>query len=163
MGEAPALSYQVTNLPTEGITLCGELPFAAIDIQEDDRFSFPHPLHYSLKLLPVGPDVIVTGSLNAVVQCLCDRCDGAGELKITTSDVCHRYKDVAGQVVDLTEDIREDILMVFPISFLCGTSCKGLCLGCGQNLNLGPCACPDQKQAQPKDENPWSALDKLNF
>ena len=148
MGETPVLTYQVTNLPNEGITLKGSVPFAALDIDDDDRFSYPQPLFYELKLAPLGPDVIVTGKLHAVIRCICDRCDSPGELPVATDDVCHRYKNVIGKVLDLTTDIREDILVVFPQSYLCCESCQGLCPSCGQNLNLGPCSC--QKEIDPR-------------
>ena len=38
---------------------------------------------------------------------------------------------------------------------LCSEDCKGLCPGCGANLNVEPCRC--QKQADPR----WAALEQL--
>lgn len=163
MGETAVLTYQVTNLPSEGVTLKGSVPFAAVDIDADERFSYPQPLFYELKLTPLGPDVLVTGKLHAVIGCVCDRCDGIGDLAVATNDVCHRYKNVIGQVLDLTADIREDILVVFPHRYLCSESCQGICPGCGQNLNQAPCRCEDKKANAAKGPNPWSALDNLKL
>ncbi|NMA46374.1 MAG: DUF177 domain-containing protein [Lentisphaerae bacterium] len=163
MSEASVLTYQVTNLPSQGITLEGDISFAALDIDADERFSYPQPLFFELKLAPLGPDVLVTGKLHAVISCICDRCDSPGELAIATDDVCHRYKNVAGQVLDLTTDIREDILIAFPQSYHCSESCQGLCPSCGQNLNQGPCRCNDKEADSSKGASPWSALDNLKL
>lgn len=44
-----------------------------------------------------------------------------------------------GQTVDLRPIIREELILELPMRFLCSEACKGLCLECGHNLNLGPC------------------------
>ena len=43
---------------------------------------------------------------------------------------------------DLTELIRQNILVTIPIKPLCSDECKGLCPHCGKNLNDGTCECP---------------------
>ena len=130
MGETAVLTYQVTNLPSEGVTLKGSVPLAAVDIDADDRFSYPQPLFYELKLTPLGPDVLVTGKLHAVIGCVCDRCDGIGDLAvrplsgkqslmplwhdITRSEVLEFCADIADLVgchtgISTYDEIAEDI------------------------------------------------------
>ena len=48
----------------------------------------------------------------------------------------------ADNVLDLTELLRQDILLAVPIKPVCSEDCKGLCPHCGKNLNEGPCECP---------------------
>jgi uncharacterized protein len=43
--------------------------------------------------------------------------------------------------IDLNPDIREEIILVYPIKPLCSIDCKGLCPKCGKNLNEGKCNC----------------------
>ncbi|OGX26980.1 MAG: hypothetical protein A3J51_06270 [Omnitrophica WOR_2 bacterium RIFCSPHIGHO2_02_FULL_45_21] len=43
--------------------------------------------------------------------------------------------------VDLSEDIRQEIILDYPLKPLCKSSCKGLCVKCGKNLNEGDCKC----------------------
>lgn len=43
--------------------------------------------------------------------------------------------------VDLSEDIRQEIILDYPVKPLCNPSCKGLCVKCGKNLNEGNCEC----------------------
>ena len=43
--------------------------------------------------------------------------------------------------VDLSVIVDDIIAMNVPVSFLCREDCKGLCVGCGTNLNYGECKC----------------------
>lgn len=44
-------------------------------------------------------------------------------------------------LVDLTEAIRQQILLAIPLVTLCQENCAGLCAQCGKDLNEGPCTC----------------------
>jgi uncharacterized protein len=44
-------------------------------------------------------------------------------------------------ILDLTEAIREQILLSLPMQPLCGPECRGFCIECGKDLNEGPCDC----------------------
>lgn len=46
--------------------------------------------------------------------------------------------------LDLTELIRTDISLSVPYLFLCKEDCKGICSGCGKNLNEEECICEKQ-------------------
>jgi uncharacterized protein len=43
--------------------------------------------------------------------------------------------------LDLAEPIRESILLELPMRILCSETCRGLCPGCGANLNHESCTC----------------------
>jgi len=44
-------------------------------------------------------------------------------------------------ILDLTEALREQILLELPMRPLCKPDCRGLCVECGKNLNEGTCDC----------------------
>jgi uncharacterized protein len=44
-------------------------------------------------------------------------------------------------ILDLTEALREQILLELPMRPLCRPDCRGLCVECGKDLNEGPCDC----------------------
>ena len=44
-------------------------------------------------------------------------------------------------MLDLAAICWEELMLALPVTPLCGASCKGLCAGCGANLNEGMCAC----------------------
>jgi uncharacterized protein len=41
--------------------------------------------------------------------------------------------------LDFEEAINDYIFLEYPINPLCKPDCRGLCMICGQNLNIGPC------------------------
>ena len=59
--------------------------------------------------------------------------------------------------VDLTDAVRDALLLELPYRFLCSEDCKGLCSICGANLNLGTWTCQEGYNVT----NPFSALKAL--
>lgn len=47
------------------------------------------------------------------------------------------------EYIDITDELRESILLELPMTVLCSDDCKGLCFQCGQNLNLKKCNCSE--------------------
>ncbi|MDD5195443.1 MAG: DUF177 domain-containing protein, partial [Candidatus Omnitrophica bacterium] len=45
------------------------------------------------------------------------------------------------EYLTVDNDIREEVLLNFPMKVLCKPDCKGLCPGCGANLNNEVCKC----------------------
>lgn len=48
---------------------------------------------------------------------------------------------VRGYSLDVDLLVLDELFVNMPISVLCSENCKGLCRGCGKNLNHGPCDC----------------------
>lgn len=120
------------------------------------------PLIGKVKLLRVTGGILVTGHAQTQVRVPCSRClrptivtvefdleeqfrpsidliSGAtiamedGEDPATRIDSRH--------MLDLTEVVRQNLLLSIPLSPLCDPQCRGLCPGCGANLNEEPCTC----------------------
>ncbi len=51
------------------------------------------------------------------------------------------YAVIENGVLDLGELVREELLLSFPMRFLCSPDCPGLCPKCGRPLRLGDCGC----------------------
>ena len=52
------------------------------------------------------------------------------------------HYDIKGlDSVVIDADVRDEIILDYPIRILCKPDCKGLCLSCGANLNEGACGC----------------------
>jgi len=56
--------------------------------------------------------------------------------------------------LELTDAIRDALVLELPMRFICKEDCKGLCSKCGTNLNTGSCTC----QEGDDDLNPFAAL-----
>ena len=144
-------------LPPEGIDLAAELAARELEIPETDRLTCATPIKLHLHVGLVHGGILAQGSLHTVLRCRCDRCLTYFDHELAVNDVCHFFKSNDNEPVDLTEDIRQDILLGFPQQSLCREDCAGLCSNCGQNLNVRDCGCQDQ--AVPNEA--WHALDKL--
>lgn len=46
-------------------------------------------------------------------------------------------------VIDISDDVRQSILLSVPLKRVCREDCKGLCPHCGKNLNETRCGCRD--------------------
>jgi len=43
--------------------------------------------------------------------------------------------------IDISDDVRQMIMLSVPLKLLCRNECAGLCQQCGKNLNEGSCEC----------------------
>jgi uncharacterized protein len=159
MISVPQLCFQVAELPAQGKTVEGSVDFDALDPGDDGRLQFPYPLHFRLVIAPVQQGILVRGTLDTVVRAPCDRCLCDVDVPVRVDDACYHFEEMPVGVLDLTEPVREDILLVLPQGCLCRDDCRGLCPSCGQNLNEGTCSCP----ASGDDDSPWGALDRLDL
>ncbi len=48
-------------------------------------------------------------------------------------------------VLDVTEVVRQHLLLALPMVPVCRPDCQGLCPRCGANRNQGPCGCPREE------------------
>lgn len=46
-----------------------------------------------------------------------------------------------GDAIDLSEGLRQNLLLALPMKVVCREDCRGLCPRCGRNLNEGECGC----------------------
>ncbi|MBI5755226.1 DUF177 domain-containing protein [Candidatus Peregrinibacteria bacterium] len=60
--------------------------------------------------------------------------------------------------IDLSEIIRQTLLLHFPVFPVCSKSCKGLCPHCGKDLNTETC---EDAHRLEKKENPFSILKEI--
>ena len=121
----------------------------------------------NVTLIRSADGVLVTGDLHSSVELVCSRCaepfsmvvrfkleeefrptidivTGAA-LPLTADDEeATRIDD--HHIIDLTEVVRQDMLLALPLHPVCRTRCAGLCPVCGKNWNEGPCDC---KQEEP--------------
>ena len=74
----------------------------------------------------------------------------AGEVELNASDIdTEVYK---GNQIDLTQSVRDGILLAAPVICLCRDDCNGICSQCGKNLNHGSCKCSTERFIDPRLE-----------
>jgi uncharacterized protein len=157
-----------------------------LDRTPTGRSDLPIEVQYVLELDPIGPDkVMVAGSLHvdnlesrcvvhgelaAIMTVGCGRClqeyalgfsvpvevvvlrDAGRETEDADTLVIHQRQ---GEI-DLTDALREAVVLAVPQARICREDCMGLCARCGADLNDGPCSCVDD------DVDPrWEGLPDL--
>ena len=115
-------------------------------------------------LTHTGRGVLVKGALHTEVEVTCGRCLNlfGCPLALNIEEEYFPITDVVSgallpspeepgcftiderHILDLTEAIRQYMLLAIPMKPLCGEDCAGLCPGCGHNLNQGLCNCLPQ-------------------
>ncbi|MCA1808622.1 MAG: DUF177 domain-containing protein [Kiritimatiellia bacterium] len=133
------------------------MPGALLELEREPFLRCPADVHCDLHAECVGGELLVRGRLTVVLECLCSRCGKWFSRRLEVSDFTRVFPMPAGnESIDLTTDIREDIILSFPSNWLCGESCRGLCPVCGADLNDGDCAC--REQTPPGWAGAWDVL-----
>lgn len=79
--------------------------------------------------------------LSAQVKCVCSRCLKECVERVEKEFDLRFPLDESNQIIDITEVMREEIILDSPWKFLCKQDCKGLCPRCGMDLNKEKCKC----------------------
>jgi uncharacterized protein len=100
-----------------------------------------------------GRVLAVTGTIFGTAKGNCNRClkefvkpvevSFAENYRQADDHVCMEGDDVffQGDEIDITDLVRETLLLSEPLKMLCSEECKGLCPKCGADLNTHPCSC----------------------
>ncbi|MBI5649884.1 MAG: DUF177 domain-containing protein [Chloroflexi bacterium] len=133
-----------------------------------------------IHLIRTTDGVFVTGKLHCSLELACARClePFALPLRFTLEEEFHSTLDIltgvflprteefepATQIdehheIDLSEVIRQNILLALPLHAICRSQCAGLCPQCGKNWNDGACDCK-RDAIDPRFEKLKALLDK---
>ena len=84
------------------------------------------------------------------VRFLCEKtvADEKGLLRLENTEN-DDYVQIKGGKLDLDAPICDEILLSFPMRILCSDDCRGLCAGCGADLNREACRCT-KKEVDPR-------------
>ncbi|MEI6564358.1 MAG: DUF177 domain-containing protein [bacterium] len=145
------------RIPIEGLDIEGEISPEVIALKEDATVPVAGPIRYELNLQCVGHELIATGTVSTDVRLTCSRCADTFSEEVEDSSFFYE-NEVANlhETLDLTDEVRETIILAFPNYPLCQEACRGLCPVCGINLNRGKCGC------KPLKETCWTAFSGLD-
>jgi len=143
-------------------TICREEPGAVLAFSEmvesGTEVAFPRPVQGEIRFTREGETVWVEGAVETVVTLVCGRClrpfphrltgifregfrRGAGPPRQGADLIL----DLAGPELDVTEVVRQHLLMALPMAPLCRPECRGLCPLCGADRNERACACTPEE------------------
>jgi uncharacterized protein len=112
------LIIDLANLPEEGKNFAGELPKEIFDLPEDDAQAVG-PLTYDLLAHRFGSELLLTGSLSAPFEFTCVRTLHPFVQTIRLEDAAVSIEIEKEGPIDVTEALREEILINFPVDPRC--------------------------------------------
>jgi uncharacterized protein len=151
------MRINVKRIPPDGESLSGTDPASIMDLNEPD-VHFEHEVEYVLWAQIRGNALLVTGRIHTPATLRCSRCLKIFQRVLDVGQFVFHQELHGEDFVDLTAQMREDIILELPQRALCAEDCKGLCPHCGKDLNQGSCRCK-----QSGGDLRWHALDKLNL
>jgi uncharacterized protein len=151
------LIVDLKRLDSGGEIFEGETAPDVVDIGESEFVQPCGGIRYKLKIQALGSELLVCGSLEQVFICRCAICDISFELKVKEPEFVDSFEITEeNSFPDLTDAIREDIIVRLPAFPRCSENCRGLCKSCGADLNNSACGC-----GAVREDIRWSALDAL--
>ena len=136
-------------------------------IAPDDAALAARDIAGHARLTRLNARLRVEGAVRAAVTLTCSRCleefttvvqAPLDEIYLQTFDVssglplppeageddADNFTIDRNHIVDLTEAVRQVLLVNLPFQPVCRAGCRGLCPQCGRNLNEGACDCRPQ-------------------
>jgi len=144
-------------------------------IQLDEDLKVIGPVNGHARIRRINQDLLADGWIDLVLEMTCTRCLKVFEQMIhvpfeerfyPTVDVVtgmpahpvdteEAFPIDEHHLLDLSELIRQQVLLEIPMVTLCKEDCAGLCAQSGKDLNEGPCEC------QPEVDTRFSVLKTL--
>lgn len=135
--------------------------FREEDIQLDDDIEVIGPIDGHVRMRRTNQGLLVDGWVELTLELSCNRClktfeqpmhvdfeeqfyptvDVISGMPLEPFDEDEIFPIDAHHEVDLTEAVRQNVLLALPMVTICQEDCRGLCPQCGQDLNLGSCGC----------------------
>jgi uncharacterized protein len=125
-----------------------------------------------VSLEKTGTQIFLESRIGTTGHFVCDRCVTDFTIAVTPSYRMYYVWDGANtdrfdraevqvispglNMIDITEDVRQVVLLAVPLKLLCKDECKGLCPHCGKNRNIEACNCSDDVK-----DSRWEALRTL--
>ncbi len=126
----------------------GEIPLDGLEIHETvdpslldlgtESIQYTAPLQIDCTVRKELGVVTVEAAIGTAVEMTCHLC-----LRVLGEDVARRfqwyYKVQDHPQIDVLEEVRQEIMLGYPMVWLCREDCRGLCPQCGANWNEETC------------------------
>jgi len=132
------MKIHVSKVPAEGLRDHASYDPAAMDMERDD-IRLREPFDVEALVTKADTELVVRVGIRCPLHLTCGRCLEEF-VSVVTTDAVLSYTVQPTDVVDITEDIRQEIILAYPMTPVCQPDCKGLCSTCGQNLNVASCS-----------------------
>ena len=134
------MRVEINSITEEGIIKEEDIHPSSWDLDTPD-VTFVKDIHLYCEFRKIKNEILVKARVSSDRKTRCSRC-----LETTTNQTTQEFylsysQKTLGQFLEVDNQIREEILLDWPMKPLCKSDCKGICPGCGKNLNREQCQC----------------------
>ena len=152
-----SMKIHINQIPLDGMHLEGEEQGDILEIQ-DETVRVLAPISYSLDLGLSHGGLFATGTLATELELECVCCLNRFRFPLVVPDFAVQVELTHAELVDLTENVREDILLALPLYPHCDWAGDKPCPGVRAIAQIQE----QETAAEPSGESPWATLDRLN-
>ncbi len=134
------MKINISEIPPEGLNLTESTPSQEWDLDSED-ITYTGEIKLEVDAYKVGNTVSVHAKVHSERDVRCVRCLGKFHQKLFDEFDFNYLISSESQILDITENVREELILNFPLKPLCKKDCKGICPICGKNLNEEKCDC----------------------
>jgi uncharacterized protein len=134
------MKININKISLEGVVFSEDISPKGLDL-ETEIVKFNGPLKIRAEVSRITNAVTVNLSLTGSLCLICGRCLNDFEISLNKNLRLNYPASKSEPVIDLDPDIRQEIILDYPMKPLCKPNCQGLCPKCGKNLNEGKCDC----------------------
>jgi len=136
------------------------------ELERQELCVFLTPVTVNIQANVLGGMVELTGMIRAEIEVPCSRClapcrcelnaafhqsfveslprvtgEDGEELELSAFDM--GLEQFSDDIIDLTDEIQQQVILLLPEHPLCDDSCRGMCQICGGDLNKTQCKCAE--------------------
>lgn len=132
------MKIYVDRIPEDGLELETTYAPSLLEIGRPD-LHVAGPLRLHGRATREAKELFVSAEIDYHLTLSCARCLADIDTRASKSLFLH-YDTTRQQVVNITDDVRQEIVLEYPLTALCRPDCLGLCPTCGVNWNDETCA-----------------------
>lgn len=134
------MKIAVAKIKDKELEFKEEIDASSWDLDSND-IKFVDKITLICKFVRLGKEIIVEVKVNTHRIISCSRClQEVGQVIWQSFKLNYNISSL-GDYLEIDDDVRQEILLDYPMKVLCDPACKGLCPNCGVNLNFENCNC----------------------
>ena len=150
---------QIIDRPGESISYSAVVDLS--DLQYGTCNPVTEPVLASGTVRNTAGVLVMKGEITTCIHGICDRCAAAFDREmelpidaVLVTELANEENEdewvftLEGDSADLEDIVRTIFVLNMDSKLLCSDDCKGLCCGCGKNLNFETCSC--EKEIDPR-------------
>jgi uncharacterized protein len=149
------MKIHIKQIPHDGLHLEGEEPASILQLEDDPLVRTLGPVRWALDVGLSEGGLFATGQLAVDLELECGSCLQWFTYPLRVEDFATQVELKGPETVDLTDQIREDILLALPPYPHCDWNGQTVCKGAAREGN------PEESPEEPPQT--WAELDKLKF